>query len=38
MPNVTQLQRSAADAPTAEQQAEPTARRANEAPTAPVEN
>jgi membrane fusion protein (multidrug efflux system) len=37
MPNVTQLQRPAADAPTAENQAEPTARRTNEAPSAPTE-
>jgi membrane fusion protein (multidrug efflux system) len=38
MPNVTPLQRPAPDAPTAENQAEPTARRTNEAPAAPVEN
>src|ERR1700722_4854826 len=38
MPNVTPLQRPAPDAPTAEQQAEPTARRTNEAPTAPAED
>jgi membrane fusion protein (multidrug efflux system) len=38
MPNVTPLQRPAPDAPTAEQQAEPTARRTNEAPIAPSED
>jgi|SRR5579883_296727 len=38
MPNVTQLQRPSAEAPTAEPQSEPTARRTNEAPTAPSES
>ena len=38
MPNVTPLQRPAPDAPTAEQQAEPTARRTNEAPIAPADD